>query len=438
MKNFQKLCFFVLILLISRSYTLRIKLEKTSWTSVVSKSINSEIGVKVFFPDSKISSTKVNELLADIPKNSIEVADTDVIVVNTEAVFWFCVKGAQDKRTIRTAGGLLCGIWELKKTDDKGTVNYSLRPDNFKENLINKNSGMRFYGTYSNGDGSSNTNVFWGLERSRDTVQTTNSGKAIDANEGGIYSENGFKLEFQGSIVNQLIALKDGSNKQSAEIDKFKTETDTDPSDAVGTSQYVLTWKIPADKPELSYNLAIKPQSGSLPASQINLEFDYNARLKTINPSDPNKSIDVTYEAVSAPELMKGNANTSLANVDVNKYFKNSCLDRLFNYEFKDVKNLFAVKTPPGRGQVMCLGAPLHKQSFLCFYPNNDNLPKESYEDYEISLNETKSSDGAVRTVTFKYGMLKDKPAVLNASNFLISAGRIKFIDATPALATTR
>jgi hypothetical protein len=436
MKNFQKLCYFVLILLISRSYTIRIKLEKTNWTSAVSKSINSEIGVKVFFPDNKISLEKINELLADIPKGQLQIDSQDIFVVNTEAIFWFPIRSSTDKRTIKTAGGLLGGIFEIKKTEDKGAIKYSLRPDNNKENLINKDLGMRFTGSYSNGDGSTDTSILFGLERNTDSAPTANSGKAIEANEGGIYSDNGIKIEFEGSITNQLINIKDGSNKQTAEVGKFKTEKDTDPTDAVGSSKYTITWKIPADKPELSCSLIIKPSSGTLLASSLYLDIDYNGRLKTVNPSDPNKSIDVTYEAVTAPEAMKGNANTSLANVDVNKYFKNSCVDRLFNYEFKDTKNTFSIKTPPGRGQVACVGSPLHKQSFLCLYPNNDNLPKEAYEDYYISLTENVSTD-RVRTIGIQYNLF-NRQLKLSANEFVIDAFRLKFIDATPAISLTR
>lgn len=431
MKNFQMLCLFVLALIVCRSYSLRVKQETIKWNSFVSKAINSEIGVKVFYPETRISSTKINELLAGISIKP-EVADTDVIVVNTEGIFWFVNKGATDKRAVKTAGGLLGGIWELKKTEDKGTISYSLRPDNNRENLLNSKTGMRFYGSYSNGDGSSNTSLIWGLERTRDAAQTANSGKAIELNEGGIYANNGIKIEFEGSIINQLIVPKDGSNKQTGEINKLKSETDTDPSDAVGVTKYSLTIKIPADKPELSMTITIKTQSGELPASSINLEYDYNAKLKTVNPTDPSKSIDVFYEVVSAPELMKANATTSLANVDINKYFKNSCVDRLFNYEFKDIKSLFAVKTPPGRGQVACIGAPLHKQSFLCLYPNNDNLIKEAYEDYSISITESKPDNGRIATV--KYSLIEGKVAKLNSNYLGQLALRIKFIDATPAL----
>jgi len=387
-----------------------------------------------FGTQTKISDTKVNELLADLPKDQIDVAASDIIVVNTNAVFWFVIKGSQDARTIQTAGGLLGGIFEITKVDTNGQVKYTIRPDNNKANLLSKDSGMLLNGQYSNGDGTSNANINWGLERNRDAAETTNSGKAIEINEGGIYSDNGFKLEFEGTVTNQLATAANGSVKQTGAVDGFANETDTDPTKDVGTSKYVLTWKIPADKSELSSQLAIKPANGEMPISQVNWEINYNARAKTTSTADPTKSIDVAYEAVSAPELMVGNSDTSLANVDINKYFTNSCVKSLFNYEFKDTSKAFSIRTPPGRGQVLCLGSPLHKITFLCAYPNNDNLPKEAYEDYSLNISEKKLTNG--RKVGLNYTLLGSKVMKLNSSNIAVLGLRLKFIDATPALAT--
>lgn len=431
MKSCQYLCILVLFLLTLRSFSIKIKLDKITWSSTTSTTYSN---VKVWYPDSKLSSTKVNQLIDDIPKDQIEIAASDILVVNTDAIFWFVNKGSQDNRKTITSGGLLGGIWEIKKVVDTNNVNYSLRPDNNKANLLKKEIGMQIIGKYSNGDGTSNQNIFWGLERCKDSAETSNSGKAIDINEGGIYSDNGFKLEFKGSIINQLVTSSNGSNKQTAAIDNFASETDTDPSKDIGTSSYILTWKIPADKSELSCQFSINPQSGQMLVSQVDWNINYQAKIKITSVSDPTKSIDVAYEAVSAPELMVGNKDTSLANVDINKYFTNSCVKSLFDYEFKDTSKAFSIKSPPGRGQVLCLGAPLFKISFACVYPNNDNLPKEAYEDYTLNIVETKGTD--TRQLGFTYSLLDSKVMTLNSSQIGVLGLRIKTIDATPAIAT--
>lgn len=411
--------------------SIKIKLDKVTWDSTTSTTYSS---VKVWYPNSKLSVTKVNELIADIPKNQIEIASSDILVVTTSAIFWFVNKGDKDTRKLVTSGGLLGGIWEIKKEGEGVNVKYALRPENNKTNLLNKEAGMQLIGQYSNGDGSSNSNILWGLERNRDSTQTTNSGKAIDINEGGIYSDNGFKLEFTGSIVNQLATPANGSNKQTGAIDNFASETDTSPGKDSGTAKYVLTWKIPADKSELSCQLSINPQSGQMLVSQIEWLLQYASKIKVTSVSDSTKAIDVAYEAVSSPKLMVGNKDTSLANVDINKYFTNSCVKSLYDYEFKDTAKAFSVKTPPGRGQVLCLGGPLYKISFICVYPNNDNLPKEAYEDYTLNLIEKKGTDS--RQLIFSYSLLGSKVMILNSTQIAVLGIRIKFIDATPAIAT--
>lgn len=130
---------------------------------------------------------------------------------------------------------------------------------------------------------------------------------------------------------------------------------------------------------------------------------------------------------------MVGNSSTNLSTVDVNKYFTNSCVKSLFNYEMVDTNSAFAVRSPPWRWQVLCLGAPIHKVSFLCAYPNNDNLPKEAYEDYSMSMIESKWKE---RLISMDYSLLQSKPMKLSSSSFALLSLRLKFIDATPALAS--
>lgn len=436
MKNSQSLCFLVLFLFTLSSNAIKIKLEKTTWTSITSTSIDSTTGVQVYFPSSKLSSTKVNELLSEIPKTEIKVASTDIIVVNTNLIFWFVVKKSTDTRTtLSTSSGLLGGIYEITKKESNNQISYELRKDNDKLNLLSNSDAMKFFGQYANIDGSTNPSLYWGLESCTDSSVTQNSGKPIDINEGGIYSDNGLKIEFEGTITNQL-AVKDtktGSFKQTAAVGNFKTETDTDNSDASGSAKFTLTWKIPADKSELSSQISVKPVTGTMKISQINWEMNYNAKTKTVNPLDPKSSIPVTYEAVSSPELMITNTTTSLANVDINKYFTNSCIKSLYNYEFKDTTKAFGVKTPPGRGQVACVGSPLHKISFICSYPNNDYLPKEAYETYSLALTETKSDSN--RDIKLSYSLLGSSNLILTSNQASVFGVRFKIIDATPALA---
>jgi len=274
------------------------------------------------------------------------------------------------------------------------------------------------------------------LEKNRDATETGKSGLAIDPSEGGIYADNGFKVEFSGSIMNQLsVPDSNGKTDMTVQIDNFANNKDTDISTNSGTTTYTLTYKFPADKPEFSIQVSLNPISGNFNVSQATLRLNYGAQLTAASPVDPTKTVTIAYESVSAPELMISNANTSLANVDVNKYFTNSCVKSLFNYMFSDTSNPFAVKTPPGRGQVLCLGSPIYKISFLCAYPNNDNLPKEAYEDYTLNLTETRPNSSS-RYITMDYNLLKTKTLALSSTSYAIMSLRIKYIDATPALAS--
>jgi len=275
----------------------------------------------------------------------------------------------------------------------------------------------------------------WGLEKNKDAVESSKSGKIIDPSEGGIYSDNGFKVEFTGSIMNQLASADSSkSTDVTSPVDNFSNSKDVDASANNGNTSYTLTFKFPADKPELSAQVSLNPVSGNFSISQATMRFNVNGQLTAASPVDSTKTVNIAYESVSAPELMIGNTSTSLANVDVNKYFTNSCVKSLYNYRFSDTSANFSVKTPPGRGQVLCLGAPIFNISFLCFYPNNDNLPKEAYEDYTLNLTEARPSS-TTRSVAMDYNLLRSKPLNLSTSSYAIMSVRVKFIDATPALA---
>jgi len=292
---------------------------------------------------------------------------------------------------------------------------------------------MSIVGEYNDG-GSANTKVLWGLQESRDAKETKNSGSDIESNDGGIYAGSGIKLEFKGAITNQLATANKGSVAIKGKLDNFASNKDTDPSGESGSAEYTITWRIAADKPELAFMISFKSLSGKFPVATARADFVINGKIKTVSAVNPSNSVDVAYEAVAAPELMIGNANTNLSNVDVNKYFTNSCVKSLYDYEFKETGKEFAVKSPPGRGQVMCLGAPVHKISFMCAYPNNDNLPKEAYEDYYMTMTEKKVNDKQ-RLITLSYNLLKTKPVEIHSSRNLSMGMRLKFIDATPALA---
>jgi hypothetical protein len=433
MKNIQALALTVLILLISSYVAIRIKQEKFDWEKTKSKDIDGKTNVVVHYLKNKMSKDNLSKALKEIPRD-FELGDKDVIVVSTEAIYWFVSKSAKDKRNkLNVSGGLLGGVWELAKTQVSSTeVTYAVRPEN-KSNQLLDEEAMSIVGEYNDG-GSANTKVLWGLQEARDAKESKTSGIEIESNDGGIYAGSGIKLEFKGAITNQLATAVKGSVAIKGKMDNFASNKDTDPSGESGSAEYTITWRIAADKPELAFMISFKSLSGKFPIASARADFVINGKVKTVSAVNPSNSVDVAYEAVAAPELMIGNATTNLSNVDVNKYFTNSCVKSLYNYEFKETSKEFAVKSPPGRGQVMCLGAPVHKISFMCAYPNNDNLPKEAYEDYYMTMTEKKVND-KTRKITLSYNLLKTKPVEVDSSRNLALGMRLKFIDATPALA---
>jgi len=240
------------------------------------------------------------------------------------------------------------------------------------------------------------------------------------------------KLSFTGTITNQITNTQQSGtqNAWTKQVDSFSTQWDTDSTSSNATTKYILTYKIPADKPELNMDFTITPVSGTFAIAQIDFKVNLNA---IITDTTKTPAATVAYEVVSAPEVMVTNNKTSLAILDVNKYFTNSCVNSLFDYEFDDTTTAFGVMTPPGRGQVSCTGAPKNNISFLCFYPNNDNLPKEAYEDYALSITELKPS-ATDRRLAFDYTLLKTQTMFLTPTNVGVISMRMKFIDATPAL----
>merc|ERR1712151_258331 len=95
--------------------------------------------------------------------------------------------------------------------------------------------------------------------------------------------------------------------------------------------------------------------------------------LKVPFPNKGNKNINqITY--ASNPELMPKEKDVSLKNVQVNKFFRNTCVKKVFFYKInslfkrfkkskknkksKKARNTRTVTTPMGRGKILCIGNP--------------------------------------------------------------------------------
>lgn len=363
-------------------------------------------------------------------KNNL-FAENDLLVFSKRYLYWFSLSSKKNGRVVRSAGGLLAGLWELnfnKKTKEMKFKHFDEKTKFAKSLLLTGSSekiklfGQDIFGGYQ----SKNKKVIWGLEYSQNVKATKKTGKDILSIDKGAYSsDEGVFIQFSGIIGNSPL-IGNG----------IDTATDTDPRKGViGKTIFKLNYRIPAERLEFMTEIelkAVKNNFGPITNAYISMY------LPGYNPKD------MVY--ASAPELMpvstgKNRANNQmLKNVSVNKYFRNSAVKRSFFYEIKNKvynkKNKKTVRTPAGRGRILCLGSPLNKVGFLCGYPNNDYIPKESYEEYVMEMNQNNNSPkvGKFHTLNYKLLSSPNKSVTISQGQKLTMIMRYKLINASAPL----
>jgi len=277
--------------------------------------------------------------------------------------------------------------------------------------------GVRLFGSDVYG-GYPASNVIWGIEKATDAKEGKNSGKEILSIDKGPFSaDEGVFVQFTGTVTN------------TGHDSGFDTEYDTDPRPGViGKTIYTLTYRIPANRPEIIQEVSLKVEENNFgPISSAVLAL-------YIPGFSPNNLVYATN-----PEIMPISEELQLKNVEINKYFRNTCVKKVFFYDV-DYKShrgkKYVAQTPAGRGRIACVGAPDSKMSFVCGYPNNDYIPKETYEEYvlEISDNQNFKRYGKFNTINYKLLSSPNKTLTFKRGDQLLLIMRYKFIDATGAI----
>ena len=202
---------------------------------------------------------------------------------------------------------------------------------------------------------------------------------------------------------------------------------------------FKLNYRIPAERLEFMTEIELK-------AVKNNFGPISNAYMSMYLPGYSPKNM--VY--ASNPELMPVSAGKKtkkddfLKSVTVNKFFRNSAVKRSFFYDIKNKKTTTktkkTVRTPSGRGRILCLGSPLNKVGFLCGYPNNDYIPKETYEEYVLELNQNSNSPkvGKFHTLNYKLLSTPKKTIVINQGQKLNMIMRYKLINASAPLPVSK
>jgi len=358
-------------------------------------------------------------------------AKDDLLVISKRYLYWFSKTDKLTGRKVRTAGGLLAGLWELVYDKNSNNIffkNYDSK-NNFAPSLLltgssrnNKLFGQDIFGGYFG----TNKKIIWGLEFSKNVNSTKKTGRDILSIDKGPYSsDDGVFVQFKGIVGNSPL-IGDG----------IESLTDTDPRKGVeGETHFTLNYRIPSDRLEFITEIefhAVKNNFGPIS----------NAYISMYLPGyEPN---DMVY--ASSPELMpklnykKDKKNEShLKNVEINKYFRNSSVKKSYFYDVfanKRSEGKMTAQTPPGRGRIICLGGPLNKIGFFCGYPNNDYIPKDSYEEYILELNDNKNSAeiGKFHSLNYKLLSTPFKTVTINQGEKLIMVMRYKLINASVPL----
>lgn len=338
----------------------------------------------------------------------------DIICVSNKMLYWFSVS-AKGRRHVRSGGGLLAGMWEIKIKPNSDLILKRINPQGYVKNLLYPGStpGKGFFGADIYG-GYIGSNVIWGLEHSIDVRMTEKFGRDILSIEKGAFaSDDGVFIEFQGIV---------GNSRTDRGIESI---TDTDPRPGViGETMYTLTYRVPAYRNDIIQEVTFKALKNNF--GPIN-----TAKLALYLPGyDQNNMV---YAANT--ELMKGGP-INLNDVAINKYFKNSCEKKVYfyNVSYANTKTKAYATTADGRGTLACIGSPKNRVPFVCGYPNNDFIPKVSYEEYTIELYDNQSISRYGRFHGINYKLLKspNKSFTLTptSSKLLILIMRYKVIPA--------
>jgi hypothetical protein len=342
----------------------------------------------------------------------------DIIVINTKIVYWFSATTKQNGRIVKSGGGLLSGVWEIKLNAERSPEYLKIDKNSYVQNslLAGSTPGVKLFGADAYG-GYPNSNVVWGIHNAVDIHEGSKSGKSILSIEKGAYSAvEGVFIEFEGTITN--------TGKDSG----FESPTDSDPRPGIiGKTTYKLIYRIPAYLEEIIQELEIKVLENNFgPIS--------SAVLALYTPGyTPFK-----MEYATNPEMMPITPELDLSKVSVNKYFRNTCVKEVFFYEILNQQHRgrrLVAQTAPGQGRIACIGAPKNNISFVCAYPNNDYIPKTTYEEYVLEISENQNSKMVSKFNSIYYKLLssKDKNITLKTNETLLLIMRYKFIDASEA-----
>jgi len=431
--------------------------EKTTASSWVEKKItfrNFKLKIHHHF---KINPKNINSLLSLVdkrcdsskgkPKKYIGgIRKNDIIVVTKKLLLWFSATKKADGRIVKSGGGLLAGVWELNYNKKTRKVNFKFAKNkkNFQRNFLipcanpkKYDYGARIYGGYPA------AKIKWTLEATSKLIKSKKSGKDIISLGKGAYSaDEGIYIEFKGIVTNT--GMESG----------FESITDTDPRPGVkGITNYTLVYRIPANRPEIIQEIEFNVMSnnfGPITTPIISLKVPF--------PNKGNKNMNqITY--ASNPELMPKEKDVSLKNVQINKFFRNTCVKKVYFYKInsliklakklknkkkkskkakkaaKKARKVRTVTTPAGRGKILCIGNPSLKMSFLCSYPNNDYIPKDFYDEYSLQIkNNQKKSSMKYYEMIYKLSGKKDKTVTFTRGKKLIMVMRYKLIDASAAV----
>jgi hypothetical protein len=423
-------CFILNISLFSFSYSQK-------WIDTKLNYSNSSNGIRVIY-HKEIPEKSTKNLIRIIEngrdlnsktKNNL-FAENDLLVFSKKYLYWFSLSNKSQGRVVRSAGGLLAGLWELefnKKTNKISFKNFDKKTKFAKSLLLTGSSknvklfGQDIFGGYK----SKNTRVIWGLEYSKNVKITKKTGKDILSLDKGAYSsDEGVFIQFSGIVGNSPLIGKG-----------IETETDTDPRKGiVGKTIFELNYRIPAEKLEFVTEVefkAVKNNFGPISNSYISMYLPGYSPNNMVYASNPE-----LMPINTAKETTKKNF---LKDVSVNKYFRNSAVKRSFFYDIVNRKSKSSkntVRTPPGRGRILCLGSPLNKIGFLCGYPNNDYIPKATYEEYVLEMNQNNNSKkfGKFHTLNYKLLSSTGKTITINQGQKLTMIMRYKLINASAPL----
>ena len=309
----------------------------------------------------------------------------DVIVATNNLLLWFDATN-DGASTTNGGGGLLRGLWPLKRDADGGLIFRRMvnAAHYYAPNLFivgctpgQQGSGISLLGNY--GPKNVENGVTWAIEHEANPVMTGVTGKSIAGIDHGRYADrDGVFIQFTGRIANSM------TKNLPAGVDSHY-DVDFRPGQE-GRARYTLTYRIPASGDEFRQEISLRGEQGQFgPLATIVLSHNLAGYSgQTIHRvSDPPLNGDL----ITQGKIVRDATPRFVLNGEALNFYR--CPYRATN------PPVTVEDTTQGEGRLLGIGAPeaTPPVPFLVFRPDAARLPADLRSTFSLQAIDNRATD---------------------------------------------